>query len=64
MKNINSDRPCKKLDWIHGKFTIIKTFPNSTLFYELDTLKGIHNRFHASLLRAVNEDPFINTTNR
>lgn len=57
LKNIKSDRPCKKLDWIHGKYTITRTFPNSPHFYELDTPKGIHNRFHTSLLRQANADP-------
>lgn len=57
IKNINSDRPCKILNWIHGKYTITKTFPNSAHFYELDTPKGTHNRFHTSLLRPVNKNP-------
>lgn len=51
LKNISTDRPSKKLDWIHAKYTITKIFPKSPHFYELDTPKGIHNRFHTSLLR-------------
>lgn len=57
LKNISTDRPSKKLDWIHSKYTITKTFPNSSHFYELDTPKGIHNRFHTSLLRPANCNP-------
>lgn len=63
LKNISSNRPCKKLDWIHAKFTITRTFPNSAHFYELDTPKGIHNRFHTSLLRPANDDPLPSQKN-
>ena len=57
MKNITTSRPSKKLDWIHGKFTITKVFHNAPHFYELDTPKGIFNRFHTSLLRPAHQDP-------
>jgi hypothetical protein len=26
LKNIHTARPCKKLDWIHGKYTVTRTF--------------------------------------
>lgn len=57
LKNVTSDRPSKKLDWIHAKFSVTKTFPHSANFYELDTSNGIHNRFQASLLRPANDNP-------
>lgn len=57
LKNINTTRPCKKLDWIHGKYTITNTYPESAHFYELNTPKGIHNKFHTSLLRPAGSNP-------
>lgn len=57
LKNISTERPSKKLDWVHAKYTVTRTFPKSPHFYELDTPKGIHNRFHTSLLRPVGNDP-------
>lgn len=57
LKNINTERPSKKLDWIHAKYTITKVFADSPHFYELDTPKGVHNRFHTSLLRPVGNTP-------
>ena len=57
LKNITTERPSKKLDWVHAKYTITRTFPYSPFFYELDTPRGIHNRFHTSLLRPAANDP-------
>ena len=57
LKNISTDRPSKKLDWVHAKYTITRTFPESPFFYELDTPRGIHNKFHTSLLRPAANDP-------
>lgn len=55
LKNISTDRPKKKFDWIHGKYTITKVIGSHT--YELNTPPGIHNRFHTTLLRPVATDP-------
>ena len=57
LKNIATDRPSKKLDWIHAKYTIQRTFENAPHFYELDMPKGIHKKFHVSLLRPAVQDP-------
>lgn len=58
LKNISTERASKKLDWTHAKYTVQKTFPDSSQFYELNTPKGIHNKFHTSLLRPASDNPF------
>lgn len=55
LKNVKTLRPCKKLDWIHGKYTVTRVI--NSMSYELDTPRGIHNRFHTSLLRRAGTDP-------
>lgn len=57
LRNITTERPSKKLDWIHAKYTITRTFSDTSHFYELDTPKGVHNKFHTYLLRPVNNNP-------
>lgn len=57
LKNIPTERLSKKLDWIHAIYTVKRTFPDSVHFYELDTPKGVHNKFHTSLLRPLSNDP-------
>jgi hypothetical protein len=44
LKNIKTDRPSKKLNWLNAKYTITELIG----FYacHLDTLPGIHNVFH------------------
>ena len=56
LKNFTTNRPCKKLDWLHGKYTITRAFPNSHV-YELDVLRNVHKKFHTSLLRPAAIDP-------
>ena len=55
LKNVKTDRPSKKLDWQHAKYTITKVI--SSHVYELDVPPGIHNRFHVALLRPAATDP-------
>lgn len=55
LKNVTTKRPSKKLDWIHGKYLVTRVINSMT--YELNTPKGIHNRFHTSLLRRAGTDP-------
>lgn len=57
LKNISTTRPSKKLDWIHAKYTVTRTFPENPHFYELDTPRGIYNKFHTSLLRPAANTP-------
>ena len=56
LKNVITDRPCKKLDWKNAKYTVLEVISSHS--YRLDTPPGIHNVFHASLLKRATEDPF------
>jgi hypothetical protein len=56
LKNIPLGRPSRKLDWQHAKYRVIKQV--APLVYELDVPTGIHNRFHAELLRRFPNNPF------
>jgi hypothetical protein len=49
LKNIATDRPCKKLDWKNAKYTVIKLVNSHAV--RLNTPPGIHNVFHVMLLR-------------
>jgi hypothetical protein len=55
LKNIKTDRPCKKIDWRHAKYTVTRVISSHT--YELDVPPGIWNRFHVTLLRPAATDP-------
>ena len=55
LRNIKTDRPCKKLADKHAQFTVIKVISGSA--YRLNTPPGISNVFHVSLLRPVAQDP-------
>jgi hypothetical protein len=57
LKNVNTTRLCKKLDWIHSKYTVTRVFENQANFYELDIPGNIHKKFHVSLLRPASNDP-------
>ena len=54
LKNIKTERPNKKLDWVNAKFTVTRVV--SPHAYELDTPPGIHNVFHVDLLRHIATD--------
>ena len=58
LKNIITDRPCKKFDWKNVKYTVLEVISSHN--YRLDTPPGIHNVFHASLLKRAAADPFLN----
>ena len=58
LKNITTERLCKKLDWKNVKYMVLDII--SSYNYRLDTPPGIHNVFHASLLKRVTADPFPN----
>ena len=55
LKNIRTDRQCKKFDWVHAKYTVTRVI--SSHVYELDVPGRIHKRFHVSLLRPAANDP-------
>ena len=60
LRNITTDRPSKKLDWINVKYTIIEVISSHN--YRLNTLPGIHNVFHTTHLRRASDDPLPSQT--
>ena len=56
LRNVKTQRPCKKLDARSAKYTITEAISGSA--YRLDTPPGIHNVFSVSLLRPAASDPF------
>jgi hypothetical protein len=56
LRNIRTDRPSKKLDYKHAKFTVLEKI--GTHAYRLDVPGNIHNVFHTALLRPASENPF------
>jgi hypothetical protein len=55
LKNIKTQRPSKKLDWLNAKYTVTELVGSHAC--RLDTPPGIHNVFHISQLRRAGDDP-------
>ena len=55
LKNVKTARPCKKLDWLHGKYQIVEQVNSHS--YQLDVPGRIHPVFHVDLLRHAPNDP-------
>ena len=55
IKNIKIDRPAKKLDWLHYKYTVVETIGSYNV--RLDTLPRIHNIFYTMLLKGAANNP-------
>ena len=56
LKNVITDKPCKKLDWKNRKYTVLEVISNYN--YRLDTPPGIYNVFHISFLKRATDNPF------
>jgi transposase InsO family protein len=54
LKNIRTDRPCKKLDWKNAKYRVLEVKGTHTV--KLDVPKGIHPVFHVDLIRPAGRD--------
>lgn len=55
LRNMKTNRPSKKLDWLYAKYTVTAV-PN-TLNVVLDVLGRIHKTFHVDLVERVADDP-------
>jgi hypothetical protein len=55
LKNIKTDRPSKKLDWLNAKYTVTELIGSHAC--RLDTPPGIHNVFHVMQLKRAGDDP-------
>ena len=57
LKNIKTQRPSKKLDWLNAKYTVTELVGSHAC--RLDTPLGIHNVFYVSQLRRAGDDPLL-----
>ena len=48
LRNIKTQRPSKKLDWLHAEYTMTKVVDSYTI--ELNVPRKIHPRFYINLL--------------
>src|SRR5947209_5320574 len=55
LKNVKTDRPSKKLDWLNAKYKVTEVISSHS--YRLNTPPGIHPVFHVSLLKRAAGDP-------
>jgi hypothetical protein len=55
LKNIKTNRPSKKLDWLNAKYEVTEVISSHS--YRLNTPPGIHPVFHVSMLRRAVDDP-------
>ena len=57
LKNINTTRPIKKLDWIALPYRVLECV--GTHAVRLNTAPGIHHVFHVSLIKKAGADPLF-----
>ena len=55
LKNVKTDRPSRKLDWLNAKYMVTELVGSHAC--RLDTPPGIHNVFHVSLLKRSGDNP-------
>ncbi|KAI1687666.1 Pol protein [Pyrenophora tritici-repentis] len=54
LRNVKTTRPSKKLDWLHGKYKVLRQVNSHS--YQLDVPGKIHPVFHVDLLRYAPND--------
>ena len=57
MRHLSTGRPSKKLDSLHGKFTVLERIGSHAYRLSTPTNTGLHNVFHTWLLRPAATDP-------
>ncbi|KAI6622526.1 hypothetical protein MCOR07_011848 [Pyricularia oryzae] len=55
LRNIRTNRPCRKLDYIYGKYRVVAV--PTPLTVTLDVPRGIHPTFHVELVERAASDP-------
>ena len=55
LRNIKTNRPSRKLDWLQQKYTIVEV--KTPLTVELDLPGNLHKIVHVDLLERATEDP-------
>ncbi|KAF7574116.1 hypothetical protein PtrM4_057390 [Pyrenophora tritici-repentis] len=55
LRNVKTTRPSKKLDWLHGKYQVMRQVNSHS--YQLNVPGKIHPVFHVDLLRYAPNDP-------
>ncbi|KAJ5472084.1 hypothetical protein N7539_008653 [Penicillium diatomitis] len=56
LRNVRTQRPSKKLDWLHARYRVLDVLSPFTV--RLDVPTGIHPVFHIELVRPAATDPF------
>jgi transposase InsO family protein len=60
LRNVKTDRPSKKLDWLYAKYKVTAT--PTPLTVRLDVPTGIHPTFHVDLIERAATDPLPSQT--
>jgi hypothetical protein len=55
LRNVKTDRPSKKLDWLNAKYEVTELVGSHAC--RLNTPPGIHSVFHVMLLKRAGDDP-------
>jgi hypothetical protein len=55
LRNVRTQRPSKKLDWLHAKYEVLEVPTPHTVRLNVPT--GIHPVFHVELVRPASTDP-------
>lgn len=55
LRNIKTNRPSKKLDWVNAKYRVVEV--PTPLTVKLDVPRGLHPIFHVDLVERASNDP-------